>query len=396
MRAQTRPGAVEETGAGRQRSGTAAVRPPVRDLSPAGVRDLQRTAGNDAVARTVQRHRDSATTVQRVPTADPEIQPIVDAVREMLGTARSLIATARGIGFRLRSRENQQKHCDHLGTTLDTAEHMIYGQFRADGPAGRTTNPRTTALKALLDEIQERHIEYVGILRRFKLRPVGADIGPEDTKGLAQLSNTWSQVVGGQGIKTSPTPRAFGEDRTPGALPGFEDQMLSHHARLLSRERGRNLVGSLTAGGEAAGAGAGAATVNVLPYHPEQVPFMGGNTEVGAEAAVDRPEDGLASAHDAPGTGSTSLVAVPHNLRDSEGARENEAVSPAFLVYGHELIHAQHTMHGINVRNIGDEEEATVTGNETSAALHRQRQVPVTTEEMLRDEHGLPRRGGYT
>lgn len=393
MRAQTRTGAVEETGtAGRQRSATAAVRLPVRDLSPAGVRNLQGTAGNDAVARTVQRHRDPAATVQRAPTADPEIQPIVDAVREMLGTARSLIATARGIAFRMRSRENQQKHCDHLGTSLDTAEHMIYGQFRADGPAGRTTNPRTTALKALLDEIQERHIEYVGILRRFGLRPIGADIGPDDTQGLAQLSGTWSQVVGGRGIKTSSTPRAFGEDRTPGALPGFEDQMLSHHARLLSRERGRNLVGSLTAGN----AGANEAMVGVQPYHPEQVEMMGGNSAVGAEAGINTPE-GLASAPDAPGRGSTSFVAVPHNMRDSEGAQENEAVSPAFLVYGHELIHAQHTMHGINVRNIGDEEEATVTGNdEASAALHRQRQVPVTTEEMLRDEHGLPRRGGYT
>ncbi|MFE7432084.1 M91 family zinc metallopeptidase [Streptomyces tendae] len=393
MRAQTRPGAVEETGAaGRQRSGTAAVQPPVRDLSPAGVRNLQGTAGNDAVSRTVQRHRGSATTVQRVATADPEIQPIVDAVREMLGTARSLIATARGIGFRLRSRENQQKHCDDLGMSLDTAEHMVYRQFRADGPTGRETNPRTTALKALLDEIQERHVEYVGILRRFRLRPVGADIGPQDAEGLAQLSDTWSRVVDGQGIKTSSTPGAFGEDRTPRALPGFQDQMLSHHARLISRERGRNLVGSLTAGN----AGADEAMVSVQPYHPEQIELMGGNSLVGAEAGVNRLE-GLASAPDTPGTGSTSIVAVPHNLRDSEGAQENEAVSPAFLVYGHELIHAQHTMHGINVRNVGNEEEATVTGNdEASAALHRQRRVPVTTEEMLRDEHDLPRRGGYT
>lgn len=393
MRAQTRPGAVEETGAtGRQRPGAAAVRPPVRDLSPGGVRNLQETAGNAAVARTVQRHRDSATTVQRVPTDDPEIQPIVDAVRELLGTARSLIAEAGAMRFRFWGKERQQKHCDDLGVSLDTAEHMVYGQFRADGPTGRQTNPRTTALKALLDEIQEQHVKYVGILRRFTLRPVGTDIGPQDAKGLAQLSDTWSRVVGGQGIKTSSTPRAFGEDRAPKALPGFEDQMLSHHARLISRERGRNLVHSLTAGD----AGADEAMVSVLPYHPEQIEMMGGNSLVGAEAGINSPE-GLASAPNAPGRGSTSFVAVPHNMRDSEGAQDNEAVSPAFLVYGHELIHAQHTMHGINVRNVGNEEEATVTGNdEASAALHRQRQVPVTTEEMLRDEHGLPRRGGYT
>ncbi|MEU6536459.1 M91 family zinc metallopeptidase [Streptomyces sp. NPDC047000] len=391
MRAQTRPGAVEESRPGRRRSGAAAVRPPVPDLSPAGVRDLQRTAGNDAVARTVQRHRDPVATVQRTRTADPEIQPVVDAVQEMLGTARSLIATAQGFAFRMRGRDSQQKHCDDLGMSLDTAEHMVYGQFRADGPSGRTTNPRTTALKALLDEIQQRHIQYVGILRRFGLRPVGADIGPQDTEGLAQLSHTWSRVVGGQGIRTSPTPRPFGEDRTPAPLPGFEDQMLSHHARLLSRRHGRDLVGGLTAGV----AGAGAPMVGVVPFHPDQIEFMGGNSMVGAEAAVDTLE-GLASAPDAPGRGSSSVVAVPHGLRDSEGAQEGEAVSPAFLVHGHELIHTQHNMHGINIRNIGDEEAATVTGNETSTALHEQRRVPVTTEEMLRDEHGLPRRGGYT
>ncbi|WP_328327794.1 MULTISPECIES: M91 family zinc metallopeptidase [unclassified Streptomyces] len=391
MRAQTRPVSVEETRAGRQRPGAAAARPPVRDLSPASVRNLQRTAGNEAVGLMVQRLRDPGATVQRTMTADPEIQPIVDAVEEMLGTARSLIATAQGLGFRLRGREGQQKHCDHLGTSLDTAEHMVYRQFRADGPAGRTANPRTGALKALLDEIQQRHIEYVGILRRFNLRPVGADIDPQDTAGLAQLSNTWSRVVGGQGIRTSSTPRPFGEDRTPQRLPGFENQMLSHHARLLSRQHGRNLVGGLNSGV----AGAGAAMVGVVPFHPEQVEFMGGNSVVGAEAAVDTPE-GLASAPNAPGRGSSSVVAVPHGMRDSEGAHEGEAVSPAFLVYGHELIHAQHNMHGINIRNVGDEEAATVTGNETSTALHRQRGVPVTTEEMLREEHGLPLRGGYT
>jgi hypothetical protein len=269
---------------------------------------------------------------------------------------------------------------------------MVYTQFRADGPDGRTTNARTTALKALLDDIQQRHIEYVGILRRFDLRPVGADIPPGDTEGMAQLSGTWSRVVRGQGIKTSSTPRPFGEDRTPAPLSGFENQMLSHHARLLSRQHGRDLVGGLAAGV----ADDGGPMVGVAPYHPEQIDFMGGNSAVGAEAGVNKPEDGLASATDAPGRGSTSVVAVPHGLRDSEGGQEGEAVSPAFVVYGHELIHARHTMHGINVREVGDEEEATVTGNEVSTALHERRGVPVITEEMLRDEHGLPRRGGYT
>ncbi|NEY32027.1 hypothetical protein GTU99_07435 [Streptomyces sp. PRKS01-65] len=89
------------------------------------------------------------------------------------------------------------------------------------------------------------------------------------------------------------------------------------------------------------------------------------------------------SALNAPRRGSTSVLAVPHGLRDSEGAHEGEAVSPAFLIYGHEPIHAQHNMHGINICNIRDEEAATVTGNETSTALHEQRRVPVTTEEML-------------
>jgi hypothetical protein len=106
--------------------------------------------------------------------------------------------------------------------------------------------------------------------------------------------------------------------------------------------------------------------------------------------------DALASHEDTPNAGSTSVVAVPHNLKDSEGAQEGESISPAFLVYGHELIHAQHNKHGINVRSIDDEEKATVSGTEKSGLLHMRKGLRMTTEEMLRDEHGLPRRGGYT
>jgi hypothetical protein len=171
-------------------------------------------------------------------------------------------------------------------------------------------------------------------------------------------------------------------------LKGFGSEILSAHARLLSRQRGRGVVTDLASSPSPA-------NVEVLPYHPEQIEMMGGNSIVGAEALANS-ENALASHQNTPNTGSGSVVAVPHNLRDSEGAQEGESISPAFLVYGHELIHAQHNKHGINVRTIDDEEKATVSGTEKSGLLHMRKGVRMTTEEMLRDEHGLPRRGGYT
>lgn len=203
------------------------------------------------------------------------------------------------------------------------------------------------------------------------------------------MSTTWSQVVAGQGIKTSAKPSPFGEDRDPAPVKGFDSQILSAHARLLSRQRGRALVGDLASTPPPT-------AVDVLPYHPEQIEMMGGNTDVGAEALANDSEGALAKDKDTPGAGSTSLVAVPHNFKDSEGAKDGESISPAFLVYGHELIHAQHNKHGINVRGIDDEEKATVSGTEASGLLHHKQGMRMTTEEMLRDEHNLPRRGGYT
>jgi hypothetical protein len=340
-------------------------------------------------------HAAGAGVVQRVATAagtaqlDASYQAIDQFVTDILHQADKLISDTKGLRWRLRAKPDKQKHCDELGRALDTAEHMIYKEFRND-PQGKSANPKNDGLKALMDEIQKRHLTYVTILRANGLRPYAADIGPEDTHKLQGLSDTWGKVVGGQGIETSDMSTPFGDPRTRKELKGFGNQILSAHARLLSREHGRGVVTDLTSS---------PATAEVKPYHPEMVELMGAsaNTNLGAEAHPNS-ETGLASNENTPNTGSSSLVAVPHNFKDSEGAKEGESISPAFIVYGHELIHAQHNKHGINVRSLGkdEEEKATVSGTEKSDLLHARKGLPVTTEEMIRDEHGMPRRGGYT
>ncbi|WP_158710299.1 M91 family zinc metallopeptidase [Streptomyces sp. NRRL F-5126] len=352
--------------------------------------------GNSAVSRVVGEQRYPApahplATVQRAPAAapaDPEVRHIHDFVTETLSTSDRLIAEAKSFRWRFTGKTEKQKQCDELGRALDTAEHMIYRQFRSD-PEGKKDNPRNTGLKELLDKIQKRHLAYVEILHAGRLRPFGADVDPDDSEALDELSGTWSKVVAGQAISTSTKPRPFGEDRDPAPLKGFDTQMLSAHARLLSRQRGRALVGDLASTPAPTG-------VNVIPYHPEQLEFMGGATGAGAEALADDAPKALARGDKEPGAGSSSLIAVPHDFKDSEGAKKDESISPAFLVYGHELIHAQHNKHGINVRDIDNEEKATVSGTEKSGLLHMEKGLRPTTEEMLRDEHNLPRRGGYT
>ncbi|GAA1204262.1 M91 family zinc metallopeptidase [Pseudonocardia alaniniphila] len=375
------------------------------------MRALQRAAGNAAVvgmlhgpARTaVAGHEhaqhslvhdvlrtDSAgpvAVVQRAPRPQALDDPIQGFVTEMIAEADKMIAKTKSLGWRVWSKPARQKHCDDLGTVIDQAEHMIYPQLHnvAATPADER---REVDLKALLDQIQNRHLSYVDILRIYDLRPVAPDIDAADSKALESLSRTWSRITSGQGVSISGKPRAFGDDRDPAELAGFTTQILSAHARLLSRQRGRALVTDLASR-------PGSPAVGVVPYHPGQVEFMGGNTDVGAEAIADSA-NALAQNEDTAGSGSTSTVAVPYGFKDSEGAKLGEPVTPAFLVYGHELVHAQHNMHGINVRTVDDEELATVSGTAKSDALHAKIGLPRTTEDMLRDEHNLPRRGGYT
>ena len=319
------------------------------------------------------------------PTAmDDPIQVFVTA---MIDEADEMIAKTRTLSWRVWSKPAKQQHCDNLGTVIDQAEHMIYSQVHSVA-AAPADERREVDLKALLDQIQNRHLSYVDVLRKYDLRPVAPDIDAADTAALESLSRTWSRITSGQGVSISAKPQPFGDDRDPAELAGFNTQILSAHARLLSRQHGRALVTDLASR-------PGSPAVGVVPYHPEQIEFMGGNTDVGAEASADS-ENALAQNENAAGSGSTSRVAVPHNFKDSQGAKSGEPVTPAFLVYGHELIHAQHNMHGINVRDVDNEELATVSGTEKSDALHAKIGLPRTTEDMLRDEHNLPRRGGYT
>ncbi|MGN9816360.1 hypothetical protein ACTMUQ_13590 [Streptomyces sp. SD11] len=356
------------------------------DRSPQGVLALQRMAGNDAVARTL-------TPVQRMVTAaEPaeEVKHIHDFVTELLGAADKLVGEAKGFAWRFKSAPARQAHLDKLGQTLDNAEHMVYRQFR-DDPGGREDNAKNNGLKELLDAVQKRHFTYVEILRNSSgTRPVGMDIDADDTEAQDELSQTWSQVVRGQGIATSEKPRPVGDDRDPAALPGYGTQILSAHARLLSRQRGRALVSDL-----ASPSNAHSPMVSVVPYHPEVVDAIG-KTDLAAQADSNSMPDARAASVDRPSAGSSTTVTAPHDFKDSEGAKPGEAVSPFFLLYGHELIHAQHNKHGINVAAFDDEETATVSGIESSKLLHAGKGLRVTTEDQLRDEHYMPRRGGYT
>ncbi|MFF8680002.1 M91 family zinc metallopeptidase [Streptomyces sp. NPDC015237] len=404
MRAQKGPGQVDKARLGQE---SEARRVPPVGRRAEGLLALGHAAGNDAVARAVgeQRHTGvapSLAVVQRAPAAsaavdaaDPEVQHLHDFAKEALASADKLIAQAESFRWSFKSLADKQKLCDELGTVLDTAEHMIYGQFRGD-PAGKADNARNRGLKALLDEIQQRHFSYVRILRKTSgLRPVGMDLAAGDTEGAQKLSDTWSRVASGRGIATSTKPLPAGDDPNPAALEGFDTEMLSSHARLLSRQHGRGLVSDL-----ASDSASTKPTVKVVPYHPEVVKMIG-KTDLAAQADADDRPSALAESAEKPNTGSTSTVSVPHKFRDSEVAKDGESHTPVFAVYGHELIHAQHNKHGINVADLGtredqEEEKATVSGTESSARLHRTKNLGMVTEEMLRDEHNLPRRGGYT
>jgi hypothetical protein len=188
-----------------QRPEPHASRLMVGDRSPAAMRALNDAAGNGAVARTIENQRHAAPThplpaVQRVPAAapaaavDPEVQHIHDFVTQTLTAADRLIREAKSFRWPFRSAPAKQQHCDQLGSTLDTAEHMIYRQFRSD-PAGKEDNPRNAALKKLLDDIQKRHISYVeicGTTGCARTRQMSTPTTPRPSASCRPRGRRWS------------------------------------------------------------------------------------------------------------------------------------------------------------------------------------------------------------
>lgn len=357
-----------------------------------------------------------------------------------------------------RGEKSNQEYADHRAQALDDAEHHAYryfGTIKAQGAAGG----KRRHMLDMLDEIQAAHVEHTDTVHQGNLRlwtPDRATLGQGQRE---QLDADWDQLrghtAGGlvqlpadqQGSRELRAMHARLLSRTHGRsllheLNTREDQnderTITHqmHARGTEddadlRRRHHEVVRPLADEAEGTYQQALAAARQRSPDTGEEAlrnadPALMRLHERRVDAGDRSMESGGAVAeapdvyfsHDPArasqamnrtggpeGKGRGSTVHLMRGLRDSENlvpdAAGDMVPSPAYVTYGHELIHALHNRKANSDPTTTPERYAP---NGDLAHFHR-REEHITidesrqgevTENMLRDEHDITRRHGHS
>jgi hypothetical protein len=343
-------------------------------------------------------------------------------------------------------RHRQQRAADQRSRQLDEHEHAIYERLNS----ARDTGERRDLLNRL-DRLQQAHTAHIDHLHRNNLDLWTAD--RLSSKQRSRLNESWNELRHGTGLIR--TPGETGNEQS-------NRELRAMHARLLSRPHGRRLLyelldkegpatgtsvrilprepitseerrtaratrsrlevldpqleslhGELTAAMDRVGPGARAQ--DLPPSYQEQLrSYSQLRDQVEAlrpkartrEAAEAGPSPGGEGEHSykgrLPGKGTGSDINLASGIRDSEylnrDARGGYIPAPAFILYGHELIHALHNKRGTDrsqvdadayrqraeLRDWDDQEEhATIASRDE------------ISENWLRHEHGLALRGSH-
>ncbi|MEQ9669063.1 M91 family zinc metallopeptidase [Coleofasciculus sp. G2-EDA-02] len=207
------------------------------------------------------------------------------------------------------------------------------------------------------------------------------------------LQQAWESLRAGSG-----QIQVLEEDSVGNRHDGFRERILAQLGRLLSRPAGRRLVLDLMYG---------AIRVRIIPA---------ADSAIGARTLPDS-EDAFEQPTGAPGRGSSSTIEVAADLQDDDvqvlDQEGNLMDSPVFISLGHELIHASHNAAGRNRRrtpfppiepSLHPYEAAPRGPRMIASPGERERQEyddnleerqTVEIENLLREEHGLPRRLGH-
>jgi len=187
---------------------------------------------------------------------------------------------------------------------------------------------------------------------------------------FAALKKTWDAITAGTGsIVISET------DEAGNAHAGFRAKVLDYLGKLMSAANGRTLVTSMVN------------SSHKLTIQPSNGQLLGGG-------AASTTTDGLVGTDGKKGSGADATIELDPDLNDDtvvvNDKDGNEISDPAYIVLGHEMIHAQHDAEGTNQKHFaptdasyGDlEEEQTIATGDMS-------------ENALRDDAGLPHRSGH-
>lgn len=322
-----------------------------------------------------------------------------------------------GVGFLDRLNNIARKHpkgqpsqqaASEWGEEVDVLEHDIYAWFRENSQA---TDADRKSIAHLMDAVQVEHHRYTRFVMECGFFPYMRDI---DSSAEA----IWATLRENKGIMVSDT----GQN---GVKTEADFRILVHsmNARLISRPGGRNLLRSLLAKTDEN------PQVTVKQFDPallkevakamaeDGTPDFHEDALVSPEGQAD-PNAGYATTDRggkiAKGIPSRSVMYLEPGYQDSTAGRENlgnqrpqrpqDPVTPAFITYSHELIHALHNKHGLNLSKTkagqkSEENETVGLSDPESPAdvifLLSELPEAYVTENLLRDEHGIPRRTSY-
>jgi hypothetical protein len=260
--------------------------------------------------------------------------------------------------------------------------------------------PPSPEALALLDSIQAAHKAVIEqVVHNNEELPLPDDIDPEEA---SKAQENWRRLVAGDGnlkIDGNRYDPAKPNEVTETVLD-YKSELLAHVARLLAIPSGRNVINQLMNNPE----NDPDKVVTIRPQttgEKQSKGFDGTATGVN-KFGGERPKDS-SSLHSvkesARGKGVGSKVTMPQGMGDSSVVAYDEdgnlIVSPAFLVLGHELIHAKHNMTGRNRNAVPmSEEEAKSWKNPEEKHTIKEGK---TTEQTMRNEIGLAtKRFGHT
>jgi len=322
----------------------------------------------------------------------PAVQRLVDAVRFQAITAHATRAGTAVMGqidgllqnyataaAQPDSAPNRLLRFQHL----DAIEHAVYGFFDALADKGRTS-PFRDKLRWLLDNVQREHQRLTA--RHAK---AGGEVWTADNPGAhekADVDLVWQNVLSGQGqlvlsnVFTHPVHADWFESH-----PGFDRAMLACVARLLSRPVGRALV---TKAVGTAPLAPGAKTIALRPQ--QRAESAGGFPAVtkggeDARARIRRTDDDSgweANVGVSPAMQMDTMADSEWRVHDDHG---NEILAPAFIILGHELVHAVHNLKGKNRKQVA----AYGRGHPRERWVNAEEEQTIAKENELRQEHGL-------
>ena len=359
-----------------------------------------------------------------------------------------------------RGEKDDQEYVDHRAKALYDAEHHAYRYFDAIKGQGAAGGQRGHMLN-MLDEIQDAHIEHTDTVHRGNLRLWTPDRGTLGVGGRQQLDADWDQLRGHtpggmvqlpgdeQGAKeirsmqarllARPHGRALLHELNTSA--GHDDQRTITHEihdrstlnqdpevrrkklnfeRVL-KPRHEQLQRQYNARLEELRDIHGPLDSRVLEKDDEELGRLGEESDeaywqvtqhlgrMDAQAGVLSPEEpAIASEQDnrkGPGNrGRGSTVHLVRGLRDSENltkdAAGNMVPAPAFITYGHELVHALHSRN--ETGDVTTDSARYEHGHDLAHWSNREEHITIdesrhgeVTENMLRGEHDITGRHGH-